>query len=848
MSKRPRHSKYSVAEQKENWKDLKVHLVKKDEKDKMRKTDISRKAIVTYKYDQWAFFDSWEDIIPYLEEDAIPKEHAKFHEVLVDGMLVKPYLDVEWMRSDINAKYVDQFPMIIKEIIMDFFDKGKMTVPYDHILVLQNHRQVGKDRKQSYHFIVNHNVAFESPTYAKKLAQYIQEVLECKKQCEVEQAELRGRPVDQIIRDYDGLINAIDMNVYKTWQNFRLPYQHKHTDPHVFTPSDSDNTLGDYIISHFESEPLILHVPEPEDKRLENSSESFDNSCIESYIKELHPTAYCEGTDDNNFVHYNYTNRLEPCFATKNLHDSLGFFVMKVDEMYKVGCFSERCKDEQGHRIMKILNIPVVAEVDAPVREDTLISRDFDMLRNSLFIADKIGNLIVDFYRNPQRMVYVSEKDSGCGALEYVFTADGIWEKQDNIIKGIVRANLVRLHQYVARVAEKPEIIGEHTTAVKSLFSSNIDPVVQQCKRGLCDGRFIDRLNTTPSILPVKNGIVELNSGLLRKPIAADYVSQPLQIEYDHTLDPLDSLFYKTLLDVFYDPDQEQVDEEQLTYFMHYIGYMISGLGNLKVILFMYGFNGSEGKSLIMNYLSHVMDTFASTIDSKYLVAQKTTSREGATPSLFEIQKSRLVVVNEVSDRMIDSQFMKLITSGGDEILIRKLYQDPVRKSIRGAFVILGNEFAKYNMTDNALCLRLRCLILNRRFLTNPDPNDPYQAQSNVDLDKQLRLPQNKRETLRFLVYCAQLHHQNPQYLQGTTPRLERNMKKWNDTINPARDFVETYMTFAEGARTSISMLKNKLRQLSGMSGWVNYKQITLSLLQSHYTFENGDMIDYMLQ
>lgn len=848
MSKRPRHSKFTAAEQKANWADVKSNLVKKQEKDNIRKTNITTKAIVTYKYDQWAFYDSWNDIMPYLEEDALPKEHAKFHEVLVDGMLVKPYLDVEWMSSHINTKYVDQFPSMIKELIIEFFDSGNVTIPYEHILVLQNHRQVGKDRKQSYHFIVNHNIAFESPTYAKALATHIQKVLQFRKEQEIEQATMQERPTGPIIRDFDGLINAIDMNVYKTWQNFRLPYQHKQADQHVFTPINSDNHIGDYIISHFESEPDVIQIQEQEDREMEFESEEVDNTLVDSYVKELHPTAYYQGTDDNHFVHYNYTNRLEPCFATNNVHDSLGFFVMKCGEIYKVGCFSERCKDENGHRIMKVLNIPVIAQQDDPVSEDTLISRDYDVLRESLFIADKIANMFVDFYKSPQRMVYVSERDSGCGAMEYMFNADGIWQQQDNIFKVIVRANLVRLHQYIEGVATNPDIKQEHHAAIKSLFSSNIDPVILQCKRGLCDGQFLDKLNTTPSILPVKNGIVDLRNGTMRKPVAVDYVSKPLDIAYDPSIDPLDTLFYDTLRDIFYDPDQEQVDEEQLTYFMHYIGYMISGLGNLKVILFIYGFDGSEGKSLIMNHLSYVLKTFSSTLDSSYLVSQKSTSREGATPSLFEIQKARLVVVNEVSDRMIDSQFMKLVTSGGDEILIRKLYRDPVRKSIRGAFVVLGNEFARYNMTDNALCLRLRCLILNRRFLTDPDPNDKYQTQCNVHLDKQLKLPANTKGTLRFLVHCAQLHHQNAEYLQTTPPRLERNMQRWNNSINPARDFVETYMTYAEGAKTDIGMLKNKLRQLSGMSGWVNYKQITLTLLQQTYTFENGDMIDYILQ
>jgi P4 family phage/plasmid primase-like protien len=172
-------------------------------------------------------------------------------------------------------------------------------------------------------------------------------------------------------------------------------------------------------------------------------------------------------------------------------------------------------------------------------------------------------------------------------------------------------------------------------------------------------------LDKDPYLLGVKNGVVDLRSGLLLQANPDLLVTKRCNVEYDP--DAKCPRFCAFL-------DQVVPDKAQRDFLVIVLGYFLTGLVKEQLWFFFHGV-GSNGKSVLISVLENLMGDYVTKIQTEMLMQQNRSSA-GAAPDLLRLQGKRLVFCNETKEgQRLDDARIKDLT-GGDTITGRPLYSN----------------------------------------------------------------------------------------------------------------------------------------------------------------------------
>ena len=168
----------------------------------------------------------------------------------------------------------------------------------------------------------------------------------------------------------------------------------------------------------------------------------------------------------------------------------------------------------------------------------------------------------------------------------------------------------------------------------------------------------------------VANGVINLRTGELMPHAPGNMVRNASPVVYDPAAQcPRWEQFLNEVT---------KSDANYSAYLRDAVGYTLTGEVSDEVMFFMYG-TGSNGKSVFVNVLSHIFGDYATTIDSKMLMASRHgDSREGASPGMLSIVGKRLVLANEVEEGSKFSSNQVKTLAGSEAISARPLYGDPI--------------------------------------------------------------------------------------------------------------------------------------------------------------------------
>ena len=125
-----------------------------------------------------------------------------------------------------------------------------------------------------------------------------------------------------------------------------------------------------------------------------------------------------------------------------------------------------------------------------------------------------------------------------------------------------------------------------------------------------------DEFDKKPMLFPCANGVIDLETGELLAGRPGDYLSKSSPIEF-LGIDSPAPLWEKTLLEIF------GGNEDLVAYLQRLFGYGITGLVTEKVFPVLFGRTGWNGRSLIVETISHVMGDFAGSIPSEMLLSAR---------------------------------------------------------------------------------------------------------------------------------------------------------------------------------------------------------------------------------
>lgn len=219
-------------------------------------------------------------------------------------------------------------------------------------------------------------------------------------------------------------------------------------------------------------------------------------------------------------------------------------------------------------------------------------------------------------------------------------------------------------------------------------------------------------MDTEPTLLQAKNGIIDLTTGKLLPHDRDAMLTMCTACDYNPAATA--PVFAQTLKDVL-------GDDERVAFLQRYMGYAVLGNPKEKTMLVPLG-KGNTGKSTIFNVLQAVLGTHATTMASNVIAtplgAIVSSNPGGPTEHLTRLRGKRAVFVGEVkrSSRYIDDT-IKTLVSGGDMVTARTLNAESITFAPTGAFISPCNVLGQVLDDDDALWDRLAILRFTNQFV-----------------------------------------------------------------------------------------------------------------------------------
>ncbi len=268
-----------------------------------------------------------------------------------------------------------------------------------------------------------------------------------------------------------------------------------------------------------------------------------------------------------------------------------------------------------------------------------------------------------------------------------------------------------------------------------------------------------DDIDRHPMLLPVANGVIDLELGQLRPGKPSDWMVKASPILFPEGVGhylatgndcpcPNWDRFIREILG----------DEEVADFFHRLLGYSITGVVTEHIVTVAIG-EGRNGKGTTFELLAEILGDFSWVISPELILEQKNArSSSGAAADLVSLDGRRLIVGSETDEnRRISGSAVKQFT-GGDTIKARPLYQaDEMNIHPTWKLFLHTNNIPRGLTQDFALLQRL--VYIKFPFLFVDDPaaearSKPALADNFRVKDRTLpaRLAKEKEAILAWLV------------------------------------------------------------------------------------------------
>lgn len=231
--------------------------------------------------------------------------------------------------------------------------------------------------------------------------------------------------------------------------------------------------------------------------------------------------------------------------------------------------------------------------------------------------------------------------------------------------------------------------------------------------------RAVNRARVAPEI-QVRQDDLDANPFVLNTPGGAlDLVHR--------TVDPCArDLLLTKVAGVEYDPDEpaptwERVvgeifegNPEVIRYFHKLVGYTLSGDTREKILIFLHGAGGNNGKSLLMDALVQVFGEYAGTFKADMIFDR---SKDKHTTDLTDLRGVRLAIVNEIDEgARLTVGIAKTIAGGTDRMTANRMRQDNKTFRQSAKLWIPVNDPPVIPANKPAIWNRVRIIPFNQTF------------------------------------------------------------------------------------------------------------------------------------
>ena len=209
--------------------------------------------------------------------------------------------------------------------------------------------------------------------------------------------------------------------------------------------------------------------------------------------------------------------------------------------------------------------------------------------------------------------------------------------------------------------------------------------------------------------------MIELETGFSRTTTPMDYITKTSNVTA--LGNSAEATRWLQFLDEVFGGDTELIDWVQ-----RWCGYLLSGSTQEQIFVFCYG-SGSNGKSVFIEMLKHIMGDYAKAIQPELLANNQRTAG-AATPELAALKGVRLAIGTETEEGVQLAESLIKALTGGDTIVARPLYGAPIEYLPQFKIMLTGNHKPIIRGNDDGIWRRVRLLHFTQTFPV--DTRDPY--------------------------------------------------------------------------------------------------------------------------
>jgi putative DNA primase/helicase len=241
-----------------------------------------------------------------------------------------------------------------------------------------------------------------------------------------------------------------------------------------------------------------------------------------------------------------------------------------------------------------------------------------------------------------------------------------------------------------------------------------------------------DEFDNKPMLFPCANGVIDLETGRLKPGLPGDYITLASPVEFTG-IDTPAPIWERTLLEIYGDKNL------LVSYLQRLLGYSMTGLISEKIFPVLYGRTGWNGRSLIIETVSHVMGSLAGSIPSEMLLSQKFGKNSSGTSSdIMSLKGLRMAFASEVDENQKFSAAKIKWLTGRDELVGRNPYdKEQTRFYPTHKLFLMTNTQPEAPANDKSFWERLH-LIPHLISFVNRDPKEAHELRADLKRGDQL--------------------------------------------------------------------------------------------------------------
>ena len=263
---------------------------------------------------------------------------------------------------------------------------------------------------------------------------------------------------------------------------------------------------------------------------------------------------------------------------------------------------------------------------------------------------------------------------------------------------------------------ERKKIINTMDQLKRTNFKQN---VMKECIELFYDTKreFITKIDQNYKLLCFNNGVYDLSLGVLRNGRPEDMISFSTNIDYrEYDEDDEEFMYYVNKLEFII--NQIFPNEEVLDYVMLLLSSFLDGSTKNENFHIWTG-SGANGKSLLIDLFQESLGEYSCVLPIT-LLTEKRAKSGVAQPELFATKGKRFAVLQEPGTKTtIQVGLLKELT-GGDKIIARTLFKEPVEFKPQFKMVLTCNDLPKLPPNDGGTWRRVRATEFISKFKDDP--------------------------------------------------------------------------------------------------------------------------------